>query len=215
MRPPYPRYPLSTRCEVSRELVEGSEGEGQASSGASDSLVAGRCFHRPLRGWGMPHKYLTKPEVADGQRNLILNARAENQIIGYIEGTEAFDLMGNKRCNYNPSTGNLVEPDSSRIIGHVSLAGYFVGESWIADELFAGRVGKNAPIPLRAQLDAAASLVPTNSLHEPTTDRAESLATTKLKEATETPLSIDAPTRTRNDSSYARDEVNRPSALGD
>jgi len=192
-----------------------AKAKGKLQVGASDSLVAGRCFHRPLRGWGMPHKYLTKPEVADGQRNLILNARAENQIIGYIEGTEAFDLMGNKRCNYNPSTGNLVEPDSRRIIGHVSLAGYFVGESWIADELFAGRVGKNAPISLRAQLDAAASQVPTSSLREPTTDRAESLATTKLQEATETPLSIDAPTRTRNDSSYARDQVNRPSALGD
>jgi hypothetical protein len=106
-----------------------------------------------------PHRKLSASEVDRmAKRNPILNAWAENQVIGYIEGTEAFDLMGNKRCNYTPSTGNLVEPDSRRIIGHVSLAGYFVGESWIADELFAGRVGKNAPIPLRAQLDAAASL---------------------------------------------------------
>jgi hypothetical protein len=138
-----------------------------------------------------PHRKLSASEVDRmAKRNPILNARAENQVIGYIEGTEAFDLMGNKRCNYTPSTGNLVEPDSRRIIGHVSLGGYFVGESWIADELFAGRVAKNAPIPLHAQSDAAASQVPTSSLREPTTDRAESLATTK--EVTETPLSIDA-----------------------
>jgi hypothetical protein len=126
------------------------------------------------------------------ERKPILNARAENQVIGHIEGTEVFDLADNKRCNYNPSTGNLVEPDSGRIIGHVSLAGYFVGESWIADQLFAGRVEKNTPISLGAQSDAAVSQVPINSLQEPTTDREESLATTRPRDATEPPLSIDA-----------------------
>jgi hypothetical protein len=87
--PPYPRYPLSTRCEVKGELVEGSEGEGQASSGASDSLVYGRCFHRPLRGWGMPHKYLTKPEVADGQR--YRRFVAMTQRMGALDDVKGFE----------------------------------------------------------------------------------------------------------------------------
>jgi hypothetical protein len=66
----------------------------------------------------------------------IFSAKIDNQKIGYIDGSEVFDLVGNKRCNYSPNTGNLLELDSGRIIGHVSLAGYFVGVSWIADELF-------------------------------------------------------------------------------
>jgi hypothetical protein len=44
----------------------------------------------------------------------IFSAKIDNQKIGYIGGTEAFDLLGNKRCNYNPSTGNLLELDSGR-----------------------------------------------------------------------------------------------------
>ena len=72
--------------------------------------------------------------MAEG--SLILSGKIDRQKIGYIEGTEAFDLFGNKRCNYNPSTGNLLELDSGRTVGHVSLAGYFVGSSWIAEELF-------------------------------------------------------------------------------
>jgi hypothetical protein len=66
----------------------------------------------------------------------ILSGKSDHQKIGYIEGTDAFDSLGNKRCKYNPSTGNLLELDSGRTIGHVSLAGYFVGSSWIAEELF-------------------------------------------------------------------------------
>src|SRR5271170_3490756 len=66
----------------------------------------------------------------------ILSGKSDHQKIGYIEGTDAFDSLGNKRCNYCPSTGNLLELDSGRTIGHVSLAGHFVGASWIADELF-------------------------------------------------------------------------------
>ena len=72
--------------------------------------------------------------MAEGRR--ILSGKRDHQKIGYIEGTDAFDSLGNKRCKYNPSTGNLLELDSGRTIGHVSLAGYFVGSSWIAEELF-------------------------------------------------------------------------------
>jgi hypothetical protein len=71
-----------------------------------------------------------------------------DQKIGYIGGTEAFDLLGNKRCNYNPSTGNLLELDSGRTIGHVSLTGYFVGSSWLADELFPQPAAKDSPTTL-------------------------------------------------------------------
>jgi hypothetical protein len=79
------------------------------------------------------------------ERSPILSAKIDHQKIGYIKGREAFDLLGCKRCNYNPNTGNLLELDSGRTIGHVSLAGYFVGSSWIADELFPQLVAKNSP----------------------------------------------------------------------
>ena len=55
--------------------------------------------------------------------------------IGYVEGDEAFDLSGRKRCNYSKETGNLFN-DGRKTVGHVSLSGKFVGASWIADELF-------------------------------------------------------------------------------
>jgi hypothetical protein len=70
------------------------------------------------------------------ERSPIYSAKHRSLKIGYIEGGEAFDLSGNKRCNYNPKTGNLLEFDSGKVIGHVSLANFFVGSSWIADELF-------------------------------------------------------------------------------
>jgi hypothetical protein len=79
------------------------------------------------------------------ERSPIFSAKVDNQRIGYIEGGEAFDLLGNKRCNYNQSTGNLLELGRGKTIGHVSLAGYFVGSSWIADELFPQLVAKNSP----------------------------------------------------------------------
>jgi hypothetical protein len=79
------------------------------------------------------------------ERSPIFSTKIDNQRIGYIEGRGAFDLLGNKRCNYNQSTGNLLELDSGRTIGHVSLAGYFVGSSWIADELFPQPVAKGSP----------------------------------------------------------------------
>src|SRR3984957_2145007 len=55
--------------------------------------------------------------------------------IGYIAGGEAFDLSGRKRCNYSKETGNLFD-DSRKTVGHISLAGKFIGASWIADEFF-------------------------------------------------------------------------------
>jgi hypothetical protein len=70
------------------------------------------------------------------ERSPIFRAKTDNQKIGYVEGAEAFHLSGNKRCNYNRNTGNLLELENGRTIGHVSLAGHFVGVSWIADELF-------------------------------------------------------------------------------
>ena len=70
------------------------------------------------------------------ERSPIFTAKIDNQRIGYIEDAAAFDLLGNKRCNYNPNTGNLLELESGRTIGHISLAGHFVGVSWIADDLF-------------------------------------------------------------------------------
>jgi hypothetical protein len=57
------------------------------------------------------------------ERSPIFSAKNDNQRIGYIENTEAFDLLGNKRCNYNPNTGNLLELGNGKTIGHVSLAG--------------------------------------------------------------------------------------------
>ena len=70
------------------------------------------------------------------ERSPIFSAKTDNQKIGYVEGNDAFDLLGNRRCNYSLNTGNLLELDSGKIVGHVSLAGYFVGASWIANELF-------------------------------------------------------------------------------
>jgi hypothetical protein len=56
--------------------------------------------------------------------------------IGYVEGDEAFDLSGRRRCAYNAASGNLCDLDTGNIIGHVSLKGFFVGASWMAGELF-------------------------------------------------------------------------------
>ena len=62
--------------------------------------------------------------------------------IGYIEDNKAFDLSGRQRCSYNAESGNLCDFDTGKLVGHVSLAGFFVGASWIADELF----GQHAPV---------------------------------------------------------------------
>jgi hypothetical protein len=138
------------------------------------------------------------------ERNPIFKAKTDNQIIAYIEDTEVFDLMGNKRCNYNPITGNLVELSGRRIIGHVSLTGYFIGLSSMADELFSGRAECQATELLPNQSSAATSAEQPStcpglnvSTDEPTAvdDGAVSLTTIKPNEAdavTETALSSDA-----------------------
>ena len=87
----------------------------------------------------------------------ILSGKIDHQKIGYIEGAAAFDSLGNKRCKYNPSTGNLLDLDSGRTIGHVSLAGYFVGSSWIAEELFPQTIAQNSPTTSPDQPGAADS----------------------------------------------------------
>ena len=138
------------------------------------------------------------------ERNPIFKAKTDNQIIAYIEDTEVFDLMGNKRCNYNPITGNLVELNGRRIIGHVSLKGYFIGLSSIADELFSGRAECQATVLLPNQANAATSAEQPSaspSLNGSIDEQAAvdnvavSLTTIKPNEAdavTETALSSDA-----------------------
>lgn len=138
------------------------------------------------------------------ERNPIFKAKTDNQIIAYIEDTEVFDLLGNRRCNYNPITGNLVELNGRRIIGHVSLAGYFIGPSSIAHELFSGRAECQAAVLLPNQSNAATSPEQPSaspSLNASTDEQAAvdsvavSSATIKPNEAdavTETALSNDA-----------------------
>ena len=67
--------------------------------------------------------------------------------IAYVEGDEAFDLSGIRRCIYNAETGNLYEFGTEKIIGHVSLQGIFVGASWIASELFGQRAAEKGDLP--------------------------------------------------------------------
>jgi hypothetical protein len=137
------------------------------------------------------------------ERNPIFKAKTDNQMIAYVEDTEVFDLMGNKRCNYNPITGNLVELNGRRIIGHVSLTGYFIGLSSIADELFSGRAECQATVVLPNQSNAAtaeqSSASPSSNVsideQAAVDDVAVSLTTIKPNEAdavTETALSSDA-----------------------
>jgi hypothetical protein len=61
------------------------------------------------------------------ERSPIFSGKIDNQKIGYVEDSAAFNLLGNKRCNYSPNTGNLLDLESGKVIGYVSLAGYFVG----------------------------------------------------------------------------------------
>ena len=109
------------------------------------------------------HEYGT----ANGRRSSDISGKIDHQTIGYIEGTDAFDSLGNKRCKYNPSTGNLLELDSGRTIGHVSLAGYFVGSSWIAEELFPQHNAQNSPTTSPDKpgaADSAALVIPDKAM---------------------------------------------------
>ena len=79
------------------------------------------------------HAELLESVVAE--RSPIFSAKNGSRQIGYIEGNEAFDLLGRWRCRFNEKTGNLCDPNG-KIVGHLSLERKFVGVSWIADELF-------------------------------------------------------------------------------
>ncbi len=69
------------------------------------------------------------------ERSSIFSAR-DGERIGYIEGGQAYSLSGQRRCRYDGQTGNLCDRGNGEIVGHVSLEGRFVGESWRADKLF-------------------------------------------------------------------------------
>ena len=71
----------------------------------------------------------------EGRRS-IFSTKGDGEQIGYIEGAEAFNLSGQRRCRYDGQTGNLRDLGTGSIVGHVSLEGKFVGLSWRVDELF-------------------------------------------------------------------------------
>jgi hypothetical protein len=70
------------------------------------------------------------------ERRPVFSTKDHRAQIGYVEADEAFDLSGRLRCTYNAATGNLHDTNTGKIVGHVSLAGNFVGSSWMAHELF-------------------------------------------------------------------------------
>jgi len=118
------------------------------------------------------------------ERSPIYSAKHRSLKIGYIEGGEAFDLSGNKRCNYNPKTGNLLEFDSEKVIGHVSLANFFVGSSWIADELFPQFDTNESPLTPASKVAAGGH---SEALVSSDAERAfESVGTVPAKKAPET-----------------------------
>ena len=88
-------------------------------------------------------KYL---EAVMAERRPIFSAKDHCAQIGYVEADEAFDLSGRLRCTYNAATGNLHDTNTGKIVGHVSLAGNFVGSSWMADKLF-GTPGNPTIVP--------------------------------------------------------------------
>jgi hypothetical protein len=77
--------------------------------------------------------------------------------IAYIEGNEAFDLSGIRRCIYNAETGNLYEFDTDKIIGHVSLQGIFMWASWIGAELFGQHAAGKDALPSAPEMPPASS----------------------------------------------------------
>jgi hypothetical protein len=88
------------------------------------------------------------------RKPIFLHKRSRPQI-GYIEGDEVFDLSGNRRCIYNAANGNLSDFDTGKLVGHISLQGFFVGTSWIADELFGQHAPAKHDIPAVAEMPTA------------------------------------------------------------
>jgi hypothetical protein len=64
------------------------------------------------------------------ERISIFSVIGDGDRIGYIEGAEAFNLSGQRRCRYDERTGNLRDLGNGEIVGPVSLEGRFVGLSW-------------------------------------------------------------------------------------
>ena len=81
------------------------------------------------------------------ERSPILSKKGSSLTqIGYVEGDEAFDLSGRRRCAYNVASANLSDFNTGKIIGHISLKGFFVGASWMAGELFGQRTTGTDPV---------------------------------------------------------------------
>ena len=70
------------------------------------------------------------------ERIPICSAKRNNGVFGYIEGGEAFDLLGRPRAGYDPNTGLLCDLRDGGVVGYVTFDGKFVGSSRVADELF-------------------------------------------------------------------------------
>jgi hypothetical protein len=91
-------------------------------------------------------------ELVMAERKPIFVNKGSLTQIGYIEDNEAFDLSGTRRCIYHVETGNLCDFDTGKIVGHVSLQGFFLGASWIADELFGQRVPVKDDLPVVTEM---------------------------------------------------------------
>ena len=110
-------------------------------------------------------------------RSMISSKKLRTEI-GYVEGSEAFDLRGRKRCIYEPATGNLLAFDSGKIVGHVSLAGNFIGLSWLADELFPHlndqpNIASGTPIKATVSIIRSTALAEKSQLNIVRDERAE------------------------------------------
>jgi hypothetical protein len=69
-----------------------------------------------------------------------------SKTIGYFDNESAYDLTGALRCHYNEGTGNLSDPATGKIVGHISLEGKFVGTRWLEAELFPAPTTESAQV---------------------------------------------------------------------
>jgi hypothetical protein len=70
------------------------------------------------------------------QRIPICSAKRDNRVLGYIESSEAFDLLGRRRADYNPNTGLLYDQLDGGVVGYVTFDNKFAGLSRMVDEMF-------------------------------------------------------------------------------